>query len=306
MKLTVALVTFNRPEYLRLAIEAIINQTFVDFEFLILDNGSANLTYEIIKSFSDKRIKYIRNEVNDVEFLNYPFVIANGEYIIIVHDDDIMDITFLEREVSILDKYQHVFMVGTNISHININGEILKEKIIDFKKDIIFHKYEFINAYLWNGNFLSCPTLMMRTSLIKKYEFRYNFEIGPMVDLYLNFQINLRGMAIYFINDPIYSYRIHENQDSKLNGISMAFRGIPFLMKLLKDSNQTSIANEFEQSALSQLFYAITLGFFTGKLTFGKYIHYVKIIILNGLKFNKYLFHWFFGRPMKIVIKKFF
>jgi hypothetical protein len=113
-------------------------------------------------------------------------------------------------------------------------------------------------------------------------------------------------MAIYFINDPIYSYRIHENQDSKLNGISMAFRGIPFLMKLLKDSNQTSIANEFEQSALSQLFYAITLGFFTGKLTFGKYIHYVKIIILNGLKFNKYLFHWFFGRPMKIVIKKFF
>ena len=292
MKLTVALVTYNRPEYLQYAITAVLDQTFNDFEFLILDNGSTSKTAEVIKSFSDSRIKYIRNEKNDIEFINYPFEIAQGEYIIITHDDDVMEKTFLEREVAILDKFTDVSMVGTGVSHINSKGKVIKGKVIKLEQDKRFFKYDYIKEYFLKGNYLACPTLMMRIATVKEHKLKYNFEVGPMVDLYLNFQFNLQDKAIYFISDSLYRYRIHDKQDSGINGISMEFKIIPFLMKLLVDSKQTDLAKQYEQAALSQLVYSLTVKFVLGKLSFRAYTEDLKEDRKRGLKCSKYLFFW--------------
>lgn len=304
MKVTVALVTYNRSEYLQYAITAILHQTFKDFEFLILDNGSTPETDEVIKSFSDTRIKHIRNEKNEIEFINYPFEIANGDYIIITHDDDVMEKTFLEREVAVLDQYNEVVVVGTAVRLIDGKGEVIKENVLKLRQDKFFLKYDYIKSYFFKGNFLACPTLMMRLSTVREHRLKYNFEVGPMVDLYLNFQFNLLDNNIYFISDTLYRYRIHDKQDSAVNGVSMEFKVVPFIKGMLLDSKQPRLAKQYEQAALSQLIYSLTVKFVLGKLSFKTYVESIKEVKKRGLKYSRYLIYWSIKGLFKSVAKR--
>ncbi len=63
-KISVVMPVFNRQEFVNEAVNSILAQSFSDFEFIIVDDGSSDLTPELIKSYSDKRIKPILNKIN--------------------------------------------------------------------------------------------------------------------------------------------------------------------------------------------------------------------------------------------------
>ena len=83
--LTIALTTYNRPHFLYESIESILNQTFEDFDLIILDNGSTHETSTVISSFNDSRIKFIKNQTNDLEFVNKAFNYTQNEFLMIFH-----------------------------------------------------------------------------------------------------------------------------------------------------------------------------------------------------------------------------
>ena len=304
MKLTVALLTYNRPHYLRFAIESILNQTFLDFEFLILDNGSTFETKEVINSFSDKRIKYIRNEINDRKFANLPFDIAQGEYLIITHDDDVMEETFLQREIEILDANPDVSLVGSCVSHINNDGTIIKKNASRKWEDLIFKQFGFIKSYCYNGNFLPCPTLMIRLSVVKENKFRYNLEVGPMADLYLSFQFNLLTQSIYLISDPLYRYRTHNNQDGFLNRIVMEKKIVPHIKGLLLSSGCINLAKEYEQSAYSQTMAFYINRFVSNRMNYSDFKSNINELCLNGLKLNWLSVYWGLRGILQGILKR--
>ena len=100
-KVTVALLTFNRSEYLKYSIEAILNQSYEQFEFLIIDNGSTDNTTSIILKYNDPRIKYIRLPLGGnsaVSFFN-AIKLSQGKYILITHDDDILEKDLLKKQI---------------------------------------------------------------------------------------------------------------------------------------------------------------------------------------------------------------
>lgn len=105
----------THPEHLRECIESILNQTFTDFEFLIL-NDSPDATYlaEIVKSYKDKRIKYIENEHNMgiSASRNKLLHMARGEYLAVFDHDDISVPTRLAQEVEFLDANPHIGVVS--------------------------------------------------------------------------------------------------------------------------------------------------------------------------------------------------
>lgn len=90
--LSVVLPTYNRPEYIPLAIKTVLNQTFINFELLVLDNGDKNVTQPIIQSFKDKRIIYRHNHKNlgFARNLKNGFRFAKGKYIFTMSDDDLI------------------------------------------------------------------------------------------------------------------------------------------------------------------------------------------------------------------------
>jgi glycosyltransferase involved in cell wall biosynthesis len=303
IKVSVAIVTYNRPEFLKKAIEGVLSQTYENFELLICDNGSCKETKSIVDLFVDSRIKYYRNENNDIQFLNYPFVIANGEYLVITHDDDVMNQNFLEHEVELLDKYDNLSAVFCNVNHINNVGKIIRKNVTQSTTDIVYNKLDYIKSYLYNGNVIYCPTLMMRMDCIREFKIKYFFDIGPMADLYLNFLLNLEDRGIYYSNFTLYNYRIHVNQDSKINGVSMAFQGIPELKRLLEKNGYDILALEFEQSALSQLMCHLILKLLSGRISAKEFINNFLLCYNNGFKLNRYFFHWLVLRPLMRVFR---
>ena len=144
-KVTVLMSVYNGEKYLNEAIDSILGQTFKDFEFLIINDGSTDKTGEILESYNDPRIKIINNEKNIglTKSLNKGLKLTRGEYIARQDADDISMPERLEKEVEFLETHQDYAVVGTFAKIINKNSEILsflERPIEDLKIKEFFKK----------------------------------------------------------------------------------------------------------------------------------------------------------------------
>ena len=130
-KTSVIMSVYNGEKYLREAIECILNQTFTDFEFIIVNDGSTDNSLEIILSYSDERIKIINNEKNIglTKSLNKALKQARGEYIARQDADDISLPNRFEEQIMYLEKHPEVVLLGTNAYRIDENGKIIEKKV---------------------------------------------------------------------------------------------------------------------------------------------------------------------------------
>ena len=102
---SVIIPTYNRAEFLRLAITSVLNQTFQDFEIIVVDDASEDHTHEVMNNLNDKRIKYIRHEVNKrvSAARNTGVLHSSGDYIAFLDDDDEWLPSKLQRQVALLE-----------------------------------------------------------------------------------------------------------------------------------------------------------------------------------------------------------
>ena len=99
--LCIYITTYNRVQYLKLAIDSILNQSYDNFTLIILDNCSTDGTYEYVLSLKDSRVKYIRHSQNigGGANINYAFKNCTSEYFCVFHDDDILNEKIIEKEI---------------------------------------------------------------------------------------------------------------------------------------------------------------------------------------------------------------
>ena len=123
-KVSVILSFFNDEKYIGEAIKSVLAQTFTDFEFLIINDGSIDGSLEIVKSFVDKRIKIIQNPKNlgFTKSLNIGLTKARGEYVARMDSDDICFPQRFERQVKYLDENLKVVLVGCWVEFIDPDG----------------------------------------------------------------------------------------------------------------------------------------------------------------------------------------
>lgn len=114
-KVSVIMPVYNGQDYLSQAIESILNQTFTDFEFIIIDDGSTDNSFNIIQSYYDPRIVLIRNETNLklIASLNKGLNLAKGKYIARMDADDISLPGRLAKQVEFMDKNPSIGLCGT-------------------------------------------------------------------------------------------------------------------------------------------------------------------------------------------------
>jgi glycosyltransferase involved in cell wall biosynthesis len=122
--LTVLMTVYNAELYLRQSIESILNQTFCDFEFLIVDDGSNDQSVDIIESYKDSRIKLIRQaNTGQTKALNRGIELAEGDIIARQDSDDISMPDRLMFQKNYIMKNQDVMLVGSYVSFIDQYGE---------------------------------------------------------------------------------------------------------------------------------------------------------------------------------------
>lgn len=203
---SVVMSVYNGASYLKDAIESILNQSYSHFEFLIINDGSTDHSLEIIRSFSDKRIKLIDNGVNKglIYSLNKGFDEAKGKYIARMDADDISLPQRFEKQVTYLERHSHVGVVGSDY--------ICFTK--DYSKYILaIHNSAEIKTFLLFGATVCHPTLMLRKNVIDQFHFHYSENAKHVED----FDLWTR-MAVYVdfanINEALFKYRDHPGQVS--------------------------------------------------------------------------------------------
>ena len=125
--LSVIMPIYNVEPYIGKAIESVLHQTFENFEFIIIDDGSTDKTYDIISSYHDKRIIIIRNQINRglAKCLNQGFLIAKAEYIIRMDGDDICKPERFSKQIQFMLEHPNLGISGTYMDLIDEHGKLL-------------------------------------------------------------------------------------------------------------------------------------------------------------------------------------
>ncbi|MDD4353774.1 MAG: glycosyltransferase family A protein, partial [Candidatus Nanoarchaeia archaeon] len=128
-RISVIMSAYNTERYIAEAIESILNQTFKDFEFIIIDDGSTDDSLKIIKRYvkKDRRIKLIHNKKNIglTKSLNKGLKIAKGQYIARMDADDISLPQRFQIQYDFLEKNKDIFLIGTTAFLIDDKGDRL-------------------------------------------------------------------------------------------------------------------------------------------------------------------------------------
>lgn len=230
---TVIVPTYNRAEYLREAITSVLSQSYEHFELLILDNCSGDHTPDIIKSFSDPRIRYVRHLCNIGGAANWTYGVklAQGKYLSILGDDDKYQEDFLLRRVQMLSQYPESAAVCSSYSFMNSKGEItgtssLLSNRVHFLKDR--ELLCFMRDYTW---FIGATLYV--TEVINSHWDLILTRSGVCGDICLNFLIATKlHKQVIWIPELDCCYRIHNGQDSSENRILMLMDG-PLVMELI-------------------------------------------------------------------------
>jgi glycosyltransferase involved in cell wall biosynthesis len=130
-KVSVVMSVHNEERYVSKAIQSILEQTFDDFEFIIIDDGSTDGTTEILSNYQQKdtRIRVLRHQSKKglAQSLNEGIRIARGRYIARMDADDISLPTRLEKQVAFLDMHPEVGLVGTLCYEVDENDVIVRK-----------------------------------------------------------------------------------------------------------------------------------------------------------------------------------
>jgi len=201
-KVTVLMPVYNGELFLREAIESILNQTFHDFEFLIIDDGSIDQSTAIIASYSDTRIRFFSNGLNHglIFTLNKGLDLAQGEYIARMDCDDFAFPDRLARQVEFMNQYPDIGLCGTAMKY--MNNDIWVKHPTD---------HEDIKAGLLFYCTLNHPTVMLRSSVVKSYSLYYDIDC-PHTEDYELWTRMAQLTRITNIPDVLLNYRIHGEQ----------------------------------------------------------------------------------------------
>lgn len=165
-KVSVVMAVYNGERFVREAVESILNQTFTDFEFIIIDDGSTDDTWRILTEYAaqDSRIILIRNEKNQgiASSVNRGLARARGKYIARMDADDVTVPERLARQVQFLENHQEIGMVGSNMFFIDSFGNTRHSN---------WQRPQLHNLIKWRlcfENPIANQTILMRQSVVEQ------------------------------------------------------------------------------------------------------------------------------------------
>ncbi|MES2762088.1 MAG: glycosyltransferase [Bacteroidota bacterium] len=217
-KVSVIMSVYNGAHFVRRSIESILAQSFSDFEFIIINDGSSDESEKIILEFKDERIRYIDNKVNLglIASLNKGLSLAKGEYIARMDDDDISLPSRFEKQVAYLDEHKTTAVLATRLVIINENGF----EVDNWKEDLLARSTDEIKQLLPKSNCIGHPTVMMRAECLRAFNYSSKLKNSEDWGLWLN--LLSKGFVIAKLDEVLLQYRVHNKSttvSANKNGI---------------------------------------------------------------------------------------
>ena len=201
--ISVLLPVYNSEKYISLAIESILNQSFTDFEFIIIDDCSSDTGWDICQKYAhqDNRIIAVRNKINLglCETLNVGLMLARGRYIARQDNDDWSYPNRLFSQYNFMETHEDVGIVGGSMEITNENGAVIGKRVYQLTDTSIRNK-------IFRYAPFCHPLVMLRKSVLDIVGY-YNIEHAPADDYELYFRI---GKVSKFanLNETLLKYRV--------------------------------------------------------------------------------------------------
>ena len=212
-KVTVLMPVYNREKYLREAIDSILSQTFTDFEFLIVDDGSTDNSLEIINSYSDSRIRLIRNLANlgISKSLNIGLSESLGDYVARMDSDDISLPNRLQKQIEFLNQNPDITVLGSHMNFIDIHGQNLE--YLNYLPSYCLSHQKIVYAMLYSTPFAHPSVIFKRLEVLKigGYRLLKEWESVSTEDYDLWLRLASQNHKFANLSDHLIKYRLHRD-----------------------------------------------------------------------------------------------
>lgn len=240
-KVSVIMPVYNGEAYLREAIESVLQQTFGDFEFIIINDGSTDGSESIILSYRDTRIVYLQNEGNKgvIYTLNRCVKEAKGELIARMDADDIAMPGRLEKQVSYMESHPEVAVLATTVQLVDAEGQ----PIANWKEDRQSVSEHQIRSSLASNNCIAHPSVMVRKDVYEQYLYEYDQKYSEDYDLWL--RLISENKRIAKLPEPLLKHRILPTSVTRFKKVNVFFRVGKVKLRFMKKQLKRGKFNSF-------------------------------------------------------------
>jgi glycosyltransferase involved in cell wall biosynthesis len=215
-KVSICIPTYNGARYVGKAVSSVLDQTFADFELIVIDDCSSDNSVSEVSMFRDDRLRLVKNSnrLGLTQNWNQCLRLSRGEYIQIFHQDDVMLPQNLEKKVAVLNENKSVGLVFSQAEV--IDGE--EQSVRAFSDQTILSEgiqvgKDFFDRFFLQPNVICCPSVMVRKSCYEllgafdaRLSFACDFEMWMRISLFFD---------IAYLDEPLINYREHDQNESR-------------------------------------------------------------------------------------------
>lgn len=223
---SVIIPTYNRTDFLKLTLESILNQTFKDFEIIVVDDGTPNDdNFFLCQTF--EKVKYIKieNSGGPAKPRNVGIREAKGKYIAFVDDDDLWLCNKLEKQAAVLENNPDFGLVHCCCEIIDQNG-IEKKEIIG-RPGSLNVKHGDVSMRMMGNWTLMMPTPLIRKNVIDKVGFFNEIIPSALEDVEFWTRCSFETQ-FYYLDEPLAQYRVHS---TNISADALKYLELPLYLK---------------------------------------------------------------------------
>jgi len=241
-KISVLMSAYNHAKFIKESIDSVLNQTYQDFELLIIDDNSTDSTFEIIKSFNNHKIKAVKNQQNVGMVLNTNRLIsmATGEYIAIINSDDSWHRQKLEKQLQFLEQNRQLAGCFTLPNLIDEESKIIHPK----EQSFIYHdrtREGFLADFFHNQQHHFCyPSVLLKKEVFNQVGF-FNASLVVLLDFDMWVRILIHGFHLKMLPEKLTNFRYLNNEGNLSAGEKGIIRFCLEIKQVLL--NYTKISN---------------------------------------------------------------
>lgn len=222
-KISVCMPFYNTDSFINEAIESILEQTFEDFELIMVNDGSTDNSEAIVHGFKDKRIRYAKNHHDYIQSLNIGLELATGKYIARMDADDKSHKDRLLIQYNYLESYPDIAACGTGLERFGLyTGKVIPQNL---------NSDEIEMAFLEANHF---SIGMIRRDFLNQHNIRYNPSFIYAEDYKLYADIIMAGGKLENLPQILYYYRHHKQQISTHNSEQTRLNSLKIQQELMQ------------------------------------------------------------------------
>ena len=207
--LTILMSVYNDDDYIEQCISSVLESTYENFIFLIINDGSSDETESIIKKFNDNRIKYLYKKNSGlIDSLNLGLSIINTKYIMRLDGDDFISPNKIYEQINFLERKPNIDLVGTDAFIINNENEIIG------KTNLPKTHFKITTCLKKIKPSLIHPSIMFRTDIIKNFFYSKDYIHAEDYELFCRLSAKNK---FFNIKKPLMFLRKNDENISKLH-----------------------------------------------------------------------------------------